>query len=436
MKIKAFLVMVALVAAFPSLASGVTENVLPNGLKVLVVEDHKSPLAVFQIWYRVGSRNEVSGRTGISHVLEHMMFKATGKYGSKEFSKTVRRYGGFDNATTSKDYTVYYQVLPSDRIELSFMFESDRMHNLLLEGDETRPEVKVVMEERRLRSEDDPQQALFENAIASAFKVHPYHWPVIGWMSDLESIGPEDLHDYYRKYYSPDNAFIVVAGDVDPKEMLRLAETYFSDIVAGPPRDSHVSAEPPQEGQRRVYLKKEAELPSVVAAYHVPSLPEEDGYALEVLAAVLSEGRSSRLYRSLVYHGKLALDAYAEYGGLHVDPFLFFLGATAAPGKDIGKVEEALYEEVRAMGEKPPDEFELQKAKNQLEASFVMGQDSIRFQAQVVGLFEMLGDWRLKDRYVEGIRKVTAQDLQRVARKYLREENRTVGVLIPEGRGE
>jgi zinc protease len=346
-------------------------------------------------------------------------------------SKTVRRYGGTDNAFTSKDYTAYFQILPSDRIGLSVDFESDRMKNLVVDEKETLAERSVVMEERRLRYEDDPQSSLFEEAVAAAFKVHPYRRPIIGWMSDLQSIGREDLLAHYRRYYSPDNAFIVVVGDIDPKEMLMKIESSFSGIKPGPRRTSFVTAEPPQRGERRVYLKREAELPYVIALYHAPALPEEDGYALEVLDMVLSGGKSSRLYRSLVYDKKLALSAFTDYAGTQRDPYLFFLGATASPGTDAGELERALYAEVEAVKAGPPTEFELQKAKNQLEAEFIMGQDSIFYQAMVIGRFEILGDWRLKDSYIDGIRRVTAEDVSRVAKKYLSRENRTVGTLIP-----
>jgi zinc protease len=427
-----FLIFLIVLFSATSYAAGVREYVLPNGLKVLMTEDHTSPIAVFQIWYRVGSRDEISGRTGMSHLLEHMMFKGTEKYGPKVLSRTVGRYGGSDNAGTSRDYTYYHEILPSDRIGLPLEFESDRMRNLVLQEKETLSERSVVMEERRWRLEDDPQGSLFEEVIAEAFMVHPYRWPVLGWRPDLASITREDLAAYYRKYYSPDNAVIVVAGDIDSDELIGKIGDYFSPIGRGPERESFVSSEPQQRGERRVRLRREAELPHVVAAYHTPSFPDADSAALEVLATILSDGKSSRLYKTLVYEKKLALDASASYEGLYKDPFLFFLDATPAPGQDVSGLEEALYAEVERIKAEPPSEFELQKAKNQIEASFVMEQDSVFLQAQVLGMFEMLGGWRLKDAYLEGIRNVTAGDVQRVAAKYVRPENRTVGILVPE----
>ncbi len=434
MRFKALFITLAALATLvcPAYAE-VGEYVLPNGLKLLVVEDHTSPLVVSQIWYRVGSRNEKSGTTGVSHVLEHMMFKGTEKYGPGEVSREVMRYGGTDNAFTSKEYTAYFQILPSDRLELSFDIESDRMQNLLLKPEETVAERNVVMEERRLRYEDDPQNSLFEAVVATAFEVHPYRWPVIGWMSDLANIEREDLVEHYKKYYTPGNAFVVVAGDISEDEVVKKVGEYFSSIEPGPEKRNLLRVEPPQEGERRIYLRKEAELPYMIAVYHVPPIPEEDSYALEVLAEILT-GKSGRLYKSLVYEEKLALSADAGYGGMYMDPFLFILEATASPGEYIEDVEDALFEEIELLKEERPSAFELKKAKNRLEAEHVMGQDSLFNQAMQLGLHEILGDWRLKDKYVGKIRMVTADDLRRVAQKYLTRENRTVGILIPEKR--
>jgi len=414
------------------LFAGVEEHTLENGMKVIMAEDHKSPLAVFQIWYRVGSRDEMAGRSGASHLLEHMMFKGTPRHGSKELSRTIQRHGGTDNAFTSKDFTVYFQILPSDQVGLSIDFESDRMGNLVMDEKETVSERSVVMEERRMRSEDDPQSALYELTVAAAFNVHPYRRPVIGWMEDIASIGRADLFEHYRSFYCPGNAFIVAVGDIEPAKLLKDIKKAFSKEKPCRERENLVSPEPPQQGARRVYLRKEAELPFVLAAYHAPSTPAEDSYALDVLSVVLSGGKSGRLFRSLVYEKKLALSADVDYGGTYRDPYLFVLEATATPGTDIAALEDALLDEVEKIKAAPPSDFELEKAKNQIEAEFVMGQDSVFAQAMLIGRFEMLGDWRLKDRYLERIRGVSAEDVSRVAKKYLAEDNRTVGVLIPE----
>jgi zinc protease len=412
-------------------AAGVKEYALKNGLKVLIIEEHKAPVATFQIWYRVGAKDEPAGRSGLSHLLEHMMFKGTQQYGPSVLSKIVQKNGGTDNAYTTKDYTVYFELLSSDRIALALELEADRMQNLILDPKETISERNVVMEERRLRYEDDPQNALFEEVMAAAFKVHPYRRPVIGWMSDLKNIDREALYNYYKNFYAPGNAVIVVAGDVDAEGMMKQIRDAFDAIPHGPMLESVSSVEPDQQGERRIILRREAELPYVLMAYHTPSFPSEDSYALDVLSIILSGGKSARLYQSLVYEKKLALSADADYSGFSKNPYVFLFGATAAPGKDIKDVESALLLEIEKIKKNLPSELELQKTKNQIEASFIMGQDSIYVQAMQYGTFEMLGGWSLINAYIEGIRKVTPEDVSRIAKKYFREENRTVGILIP-----
>ncbi|NCO82748.1 MAG: insulinase family protein [Nitrospirae bacterium CG_4_10_14_3_um_filter_44_29] len=414
-----------------TVSNGVKEYKLDNGLKVLVIEDHKSPLATFQIWYRVGSRDEPAGKSGISHLLEHMMFKGTQKYGSKAFSKMVKKNGGVDNAFTTKDYTMYYQTLVSDRIDISIELEADRMQNLILAPKEVIAERDVVMEERRMRYDDDPQNSLYEEVVAAAFKSHSYHWPVIGWMSDISSIERNGLLGHYKAYYSPDNAVIVVSGDIQADEIIKKIKASFGDIAPASGRVVVTSKESEQKGERRISLKREAELPYIITVYHTPSFPHPDSYALEVLGMILSGGKSSRLYMSIIYEKKLAISASADYSGLNKDPYLFLFAAAAAPGKDIKDVENALDAEIEKIKREPPTEREVQKAKNQIEASFVMGQDSIYFQAEITGMFEMLGSWKLKEQYLENIRKITPEDVSRAAKKYLHEDNRTVGILIP-----
>lgn len=423
-------------------AAPVAERVLANGLKVLVLEDHKSPLAVFEVWYRVGAMDERTGKTGLSHLLEHMMFKGTKEYDSKALSRTVMRNGGIDNAFTSKDVTAYWQVLPSDRIELSMRFESDRMRNLLLREPDVVAERAVVMEERRLRYEDDPQNALYEEVLAAAFKAHPYRTPVIGWMSDIAGIGQGDLRRHYETFYSPDNATIVVVGDVVTDEVLALVEKYFGAIPPAPPEvraARHVAdfVEPPQKGERRVRLVRDARLPYILSVFHAPTYPDADAYALDVLAGIMGSGRSSRLYASLVYERKLAQGVFAEFDGVSRNPSLFYLGGTASPGTSPEDLETALFAEAARLASEPPSAFELQKARNQIAASFVTGQDSIYEQARILGELETTGiGWREKESYLARIEAVTAEDVRRVAARYLREENRTVGVLIPRDEGD
>ncbi|GAB4544142.1 MAG: pitrilysin family protein [Thermodesulfovibrionia bacterium] len=411
--------------------AGVYEDVLPNGLKVIILKDPSSTVAVFQIWYHAGSVNESIGKTGLSHLLEHMMFKGTHKYGPKAFSRIISKVGGIDNAGTSKDYAFYFQKLPPDKIYLSIELEADRMRNLIMDAKEVEAEKRVVMEERRLRYEDDPQSVVYEEVMATAFKNHPYRWPVIGWMSDIEGISRDDLWDYYRRHYNPNNAFIVVAGNVDVDKVMERIRKEFGSIPRGDDIKGLVINEPIQRGEKRVYIKKEAELPYVLIAYKATNIFDDDSYALDVLAYILSDGRTSRLYKGLVDERQLAISVGADYDSLQRYPSLFYLYGTPMPGKDINDLEKALYEEIERLKKEPPTEREVQKVKNRIEAEFIMSQDSIFYQARLIGIFEMLGDWRLKDKYLDGIRRVRPEDVQRVAKKYLTEDNRTVGVLIP-----
>jgi len=406
-------------------------EVLPNGLKVFALKDENAPLAVFQIWYNAGSIHEQVGKTGLSHLLEHMMFKGTYKYGPKEFSKIISRAGGIDNAGTSRDYVFYHQKLAPDKLYLSIELESDRMRNLVMDPQETLAERDVVMEERRMRYEDDPQSSVYEEVVSTAYKNVPYRWPVIGWMEDLKRITRDDLYSYYRKHYVPNNAMIIVAGNINVNDVMANTRDKFGSIPRGMEILNPDVGEPEQSGERRVSVKKEAELPYILSAYKAVNISNDDSYALEVLSSVLAGGKSARFYRSLIDEKRIALSADASYSSLEKYPALFYLEATVLPGKSEEEVEKALYDEVEKIKKEPPDEREVQKAKNQIEAGFLMGQDSLFFQAQVIAIFEMLGDWKLKDKYFEGIRKVTPQDVQRVAQKYLIEDNRTVGVLIP-----
>ncbi len=426
-------------------SSSVIEDKLDNGLKVLIIEDSKSPLATFKIWYRAGSKDEPYGKTGISHLLEHMMFKGTEKYGSKEFSNIIQKNGGMDNAFTTKDYTMYYQTLSSDRIDLSLELESDRMNNLLLDAKEVESEKKVVMEERRMRYEDDPHNSLYEEVIAAAFKVHSYRWPIIGWMSDIASIDREDLYQYYKRFYCPANSFIIVSGDISAEQIIPKIKAKFGQIPVcknkefnlqktvheGERASGTATAEPEQKGMKRIYLKREAELPYVLMAYHVPSFPHEDNYAIEVLSMILAGGKSSRLYKEIVYEKRLALNLFAEYYGLYKHPFLFLFGATASPKNNIEDVEKSIYAEIERIKKEPPSEREVQKAKNQVEASFIFAQDSNFSKGLYTGIFELLGGWRLIDKYLEGIRRVSPDDVQKMANKYLIDDKKTVGILIP-----
>lgn len=410
----------------------VFEATLDNGVKVLLLEEHKAPVITFHIWYRVGSRNEKPGRTGLAHLMEHMMFKGTTKVGSQRFSQRVRRNGGQDNAFTSQDYTGYFVTIAADRVGLPLELEPDRMVNLLLDPDEVKRERSVVMEERRLRTEDDPTRSLWEEIEAAAFKAHPYGNPIIGWMEDIRQLNRRDLHTFYKRYYVPNNAVVVVVGDFKREELLPRIKEAFGSIPRGPEPPPVRSKEPPQKGERRVVLRRpDAQLPSVTATYHVPNLTDPDSYALEVLEVILSGGRSARLHRSLVYEKQLALSAGAYYARVSADPELFTLYCSPLPGKMVQETEQALYAEIDLLKTDLVSPRELQKAKNQIEASFIFSQDSVFRLAQQLASYEIVAGWQYWKAYLPGIRAVTRDDIRRVARKYLRSENRTVGIMIP-----
>jgi zinc protease len=412
-------------------ATEVQEFALDNGLKVLLLEDHKSPVVTFQVWYRVGSRNEKDGKSGLSHFLEHMMFKGTKTVQPEEYSRIIAKNGGRSNAFTTSDVTVYYATMSRDKIGIEIELEADRMVNALLGETYFEPEKKVIQEERRLRTEDKPVSALGEVAGAVAYMVHPYRRPVIGWMEDIQNLTRQDLVDHYKLYYAPNNAFIVMTGDFSAAEMLPKIKAAFGNIPRGSEPPKVRAEELPQKGERRVILKKEAELPFALMYYHTPNLKSPDNYALDVLSVVLAGGRSSMLYHDLVYQKRLARSVGADYNGLSIDPSVFSVTAQLMPGKDPAEIERGIDNLLEPLKSDLISDRELQKAKNQIESAFVYGQDSIFGQAMKIGYYEAVGGWRLMDGYLDGIRKVTRQDIQRVAQEYLDRDRRTVGVLIP-----
>ncbi|MEK6680026.1 MAG: pitrilysin family protein [Nitrospirota bacterium] len=416
----------------PAFAKKVEEFVLSNGLKIIAMEEHKAPTVTFQVWYKVGSRNEATGKTGLSHLLEHLMFKGTQKYGKGEFSKIVAKNGGNENAFTSRDYTAYFEVFSSDRIHLSLELESDRMTNLLIDEKEFQLERNVVKEERRMRTDDEPTSLVVEELYAMAFKVHPYHSPIIGWMSDLDTLARDDLYNHYKKYYMPNNATIVVVGDFDTKTLIPKIKEHFEKIPKGEAPAKINIKEPEQLGERRTTLHKEAQLPFVFIGYHTPNIGNKDEFALEVVSNILSAGKSSRLYQDIVYEKQLALYAGGDYGRIAADPSLFYFYGGLKPGKTTKELEDALYAEIEKLKTEPVTDRELQKSKNQVEASFIFAQDSIFYQAMQIGQIETIGiGYKYLDAYVDNIRRVTKDDIMRVAKTYFTEKNRTVGILIP-----
>lgn len=429
--------MIALSAvAVRAARAGITDAVkyarFANGLQVIVLENHKAPVATLNVFYQVGSRNEQTGKTGISHLCEHLMFRGTRKYGPEQFSNMIQENGGNDNAFTTEDYTDYFEVINRDHLDVPITLEADRMANFAPQGFDS--EKAVVMEERRLRTEDNPEDALGEMAQAAAFVEHPYHWPVIGWMHDVAGLTLENAMAYHAVYYSPQNAIVVAVGDFDGARVMEQIRTAFGSIknVSKPPPVTEV--EPPQNGERRVMLRHAANLPAFTVGFHVPNFRNSsDAFALEVAGEILGDGKSSRLYKNLVVDKQMVVSVGPDYEMTSFDPNLFWISGQLRPGI---KTEDALAEvdrQIAELREKPVSDAELAKAKNQEQAAFVFGQDSVFQEAMLLGLYQMLGSYKMVDEYLANIDKVTAADVQRVAAKYLVEANRTVGVLVPTG---
>ncbi|MGD8576033.1 MAG: pitrilysin family protein [Thiohalophilus sp.] len=414
----------------------VHEYNLDNGMKLLVREDHRAPVAVSQVWYKVGASYEHNGITGISHVLEHMMFKGTKEHGPGEFSRIIAENGGRENAFTSKDYTAYFQTLEKSRLPVSFELEADRMRNLTLPEEEFQKEREVVKEERKLRTEDKPRSLTYEQFNATAFVTSPYRHPTIGWMDDLNNLTVQDLKQWYRQWYAPNNATLVVVGDVDPDEVYDLARKYFGRLPSVELPEIKPRVETAQLGERRITVRQPAELPYLMIGYHVPVLktadPEWEAYALEVLSGILSSGDSARLPSRLVRGRQIAAGADAGYDlySRQEDQFLF--SATPARGHDISELENALLEEIERLKNEPVSEQELARIKAQVVASDVYEKDSVFYQAMQMGTLETVGlGWQVMDEYRDKINAVTPEQIQAVARKYLQNSNRTVAVLDP-----
>jgi len=430
------LVLLGLLLSGPLFAQ-VHEFKLRNGLKVLVKEDHRAPVVVAQIWYKVGSSYEHNGVTGVSHVLEHMMFKGTEKYDPGEFSKTIAANGGRDNAFTSKDYTAYFQQLEASRLPISFEMEADRMRNLTLPVTEFKKEVEVVMEERRMRTDDNPRSKTYEQFYATAFNSNPYGQPIIGWMNDLKNLEVDDLQVWYEKWYAPNNATLVVVGDVNPKEVLKLAERHYGSLSRSlniKPLKPRV--EPEQDGPRYIKVKAPARLPYLLMGYKVPVIKtakeEWEPYALEVLASVLSSGASARFDKKLVREKQIAAQVSAGYNLYARQAELFIIDATPVAGKSVKQVQQAIKDEIELLKTQPVTRQELDRIKAQVVASKVYEKDSVFYQAMQMGTLETVGlGWQRLDEYPDKVRTVTAEQIMQVANKYLIENSLTVAELVP-----
>jgi zinc protease len=417
-------------------ASQVHEYQLDNGLKLIVKEDHRAPVVVSQVWYKVGASYEPDGITGVSHVLEHMMFKGTDIHPAGKFSRIISENGGRENAFTSQDYTTYFQRLEKSRLPISFELEADRMRGLNLLEEEFLKEIKVVMEERRMRTDDKPTALTYEQFAATAYTASSYRTPTIGWMDDLENMKLADLQGWYQRWYAPNNATLVVVGDVEPDAVLKLARKHFGPLKPERIEPPKPRIEPPQLGRRSVVVQVPAEVPYTIMGYKVPALKtaaeDWEPYALEVLAGILDGGDSARFTTELVRGSQVATSAGAGYDLYSRQSDLFLLDATPAGEHSVDEVQQALLEQIKRLQDKLVTEEELARVKSQVVASDVYERDSIFYQGMKIGQLETVGlDWRLSDEYVGRINAVTREQLQAVARKYLVEKNLTVAVLDP-----
>lgn len=425
----------------------VQEFKLNNGLKLVVQEDHRSPVVVSQVWYRAGSLDEVNGKTGVAHVLEHMMFKGTKRVPAGQFSRLVAAAGGKENAFTSADYTCYFQQLEKSHLPLSFKLEADRMANLIITDAEFAKEIKVVMEERRWRTEDKPQSKVNEQFQSTAFKAHPYARPVVGYMNDLENMTAADAREWYNTWYAPNNATIVVVGDVKAQDVLKLAKQHFGQLKAKKLPVRKPQTEPAQIGERRIVVKAPGKLPYLTMGYHVPTLmgaesssvpstPEQgwEPYALDVLAGVLSGNDSARLNQKLVRETAVAIDVGAGYDSTSRGrEALFELVGTPSEGKTVVELEAALIAEIDRIKTGGVTQQELDRVKAAVIASDVYQRDSMFYQAMQIGQLETMNySWRLLKEYPDKLKAVTSEQVQAVAKKYLVKDNMTVATLDPQ----
>jgi zinc protease len=414
----------------------VHEYQLDNGLKILVQEDHRAPAIVSQVWYKVGASNEYGGITGISHMLEHMMFKGTQKHPPGDFSRIIAANGGRENAFTGQDYTAYFQMLEKTRLPVSFELEADRMRNLKLIEVEFAKEHQVVLEERRLRTDDQPRSKMQEHFESVAYSNSPYKNPVVGWPDDVAGLTLDDLKRWYSLWYAPNNATLVVVGDVNPDEVFKQAKKFFGPLKKSVLPAPKLQGEVEQLGLRRLTVKVPAKLPNLVMGYKTHSLKtaadEAEAYALEVAAGILDGGNSARFSSRLVGGQQIAATAGAGYDLYSRLSNLFTLEGTPVQGKSVAELETALLNEVRRLREEPITAEELQRVKAQVSASHVYQLDSIMYQAMQIGTAETVGlGWKKVGEYVDKVNAVTAEQVQAVAQKYLVDDHLTIAHLEP-----
>jgi zinc protease len=409
----------------------VTKEVLPNGLTILLHEDHSVPTISYHTWFRVGSKNEEPGFTGIAHLFEHMMFKGAKRYTGKEFDQILQSNGVTNNAFTNYDYTGYFEDLPSSKLKLIIDVESDRMVNLVLNEENLKSEREVVKEERRYRVDNSVTGALNEVLWTTAFKVHPYKWPVIGFMDDLNAITLEKCREFYRVNYSVSNAVITIAGDFDSDQAMKWIKEYYGDLpkveVPRPP----IAQEPPQKEERRVKIQKATQTEHLAAAYHIGKTGDDDSFVMDLLSNILAQGESSRLHKKLVYESQLASGVgAASYTPHH--PGLFEVFVELKPGTRASQAEVLLNAEIDRVRQDKVSQAELEKAKNQIMKGWVDSMKTIHGKARNLVLNEVLtGSYENLFDDLSRYQKITRDDIQRVARKYLNKTNRTVVTVLP-----
>ncbi len=430
------LILILLISAVSLFAQVAADDVqsftLENGMKILVLENSAIPNANMYLFYKVGSRNEYIGITGISHFFEHMMFNGAKKYGPKQFDRTMEANGGANNAYTSENITAYTDWFPSSAIEVIFDLEADRIAYLNFDSSMIESERGVILSERSTGLENNPLEELWQEFQATAFIAHSYMWPVIGWESDVKNWTKSDLENYFHTYYAPNNCLVVISGDVKFDEVKMLAEKYFEPIPASPkPRAVH-TVEPPQTGERRVFVKREVPSPYLMIAYHVPQTGSEDYYALDLLNSILSQGRSSRLYNSIVEENQLALEVGTYYPEAF-DPTLFYFYGVCNDGVEASKLEKAILDEVEKIISEGISENELQKVKNQKLMDFYRTLETINGLSNTIGTYELFfGDYKKLFSAPEDYKEVTVDDIKSVAGKYFTKQNRTIGILNTE----
>jgi zinc protease len=407
-------------------------HTLKNGMKIIVEEDHSIPVVALYLFYRIGSRNERPGTTGLSHFFEHMMFNGAKKYGPKQFDRMLEAAGGSNNAYTGRDLTVYQDYFPNSALDLIFDLEADRLANLSFDLDMIKSERDVVAAERRSNVENHNFGRLSEQLWATAYIAHPYQWPILGWMADIENWKIEDLKRHFELGYSPSNATMVMSGDVTAEEVFSLAGKYFDPIASRVPPAPVTTREPEQTGERRVIVQKFAQLPLLIMGYHVPQTASPDFYPLQVLQTILLHGESSRLYQRIVDKDQLALSVR---GGMSfsIDPTLFTI--VTQPKADVQPeiVERAIYDELDKIKAQSVSDWELEKAKNILLANFYRQIKTIDGKAETIGNYELFfGDYRKLFTVAEEYNQVTKEDVKRVVQKYFGDKNRTVAALVPE----